>query len=314
MINFLNLHYFVLVAEKKNITRVAEDEHISQQSLSKHIKKIEDELGIELIDRSGGCSLTYAGERFYSYAVRLLSLKYEMQAEMLDMKENTHGNLRLGVTYTRGRTFLPEILPEYCRQNPFVKVTVAENNPHTLEEYLLHGHIDLYIGIDIRKHPDIETVDLYSDNLYLIVPKGIAAEVIGENVPNILPRSMRLEEFAKYNFVMLTRGNPIRKTVDNYMRKHHLSLSFSLETENSETMFALACKNMGIAIYNDFFLKMHTELISSNNCPICVIPLEGADYNSMMSIGYIKNRYMPQATARFIQTARKLFPLAPETK
>lgn len=306
MINFLNLHYFVLVAEKKNITRVAEDEHVSQQSLSKHIKKIEDELGITLIDRNAGCSLTYAGERFYEYAVKMLALKGEMEAEMLDMKESVHGNLRLGITYTRGKIFLPEILPKFCSDNPFVRVTVTENNPHALEEYLLHGHIDLYIGTDIREHPDIKTVDLFSDKLYLIVPKAIAAEVL-EKTPNIVKTPMRIEDFSKYNFVMLTRGNPIRTTVDNYMRENKINLSFSLETESSETMFALSCNSMGISVYNGLFLKMHSDLIHSADCPVCVIPLDGCVYSGKMSIGYRKERYISQPAVRFIELAKKLF-------
>ena len=73
MINFLNLKYFVRVAEERNITRVAEQEHISQQSLSSHIKKIEEEYGVKLFDRTDGFTLTYAGEKLYIYATNLLA-------------------------------------------------------------------------------------------------------------------------------------------------------------------------------------------------------------------------------------------------
>lgn len=306
MINFLNLHYFVLVAEKKNITRVAEDEHISQQSLSKHIKKIEDELGVSLIDRSSGCKLTYAGERFYDYAVRLLKVRDEMQNEMLDIKKSTHGNLRLGITYTRGKVFLPEVLPPFCEENPFVKVTITENNPHALEEYLLHGHIDLFIGTDIREHPDIETVEIFSDKLYLCVPKSIAKKVI-KDTPNIVSEAMNIKDFAQHDFVMLTRGNPIRTLIDSYMRENRINLSFSFETENSETMFALACKGMGIAIYNGLFLKMHSEMIASESCPICVIPIKDAVYSGKMSIAYSKDKYLSDAAKRFIEKAKEVY-------
>ncbi len=309
MINFLNMQYFVLVAEKKNITRVAEDEHVSQQSLSKHIKKIEDELGLELIDRNNGCELTYAGERFYEYAVKMLQIKSEMETEMHDMKDTMHGVLRLGIAYTRGMVFLPEVLPHFCKENPYVRVSVTENNPRALEEYLLHGHIDLYIGINVRSHPSIDTIDLFSDNLFLIVPKEIAKEVIGSD-QTFIEKPMRIDDFAYYNFLMLTRGNPIRKTVDDYAREHDIELKFSLETESAETMFSLACKGMGVAVYNELFLKMHKQLLESEECPISVIPLEGTRYNSMMSIGYIKDRYMPQATKRFIEMTKELLPNA----
>lgn len=313
MINFLNLHYFVLVAEKNNMTRVAEDEHITQQSLSKHIKKIEDELGVSLIDRSSGCKLTYAGERFYDYAVRLLKVRDEMQNEMLDIKKSTHGNLRLGITYTRGKIFLPEVLPPFCEQNPFVKVTITENNPHTLEEYLLHGHIDLFIGTDIRKHPEIETVNLFSDKLYLIVPKSIARKVL-KDTPNVVSRSMNIKDFSQHDFVMLTRGNPIRTLIDSYMRENRVSLSFSLETESAETMFALSCKGLGIAIYNGLFLKMHSEMIRSPDCPICIIPIKDAVYSGKMSIAYSKGKYLSDAAKKFIEAAKDIYSSSYSTK
>ena len=95
MINFLNLRYFVRVAEEKNITRVAEQEHISQQSLSNHIKKIEMEYGVQLFDRTGGLTLTHAGERMYKYAVRCLSLMHDMENELLDMTNMEQGTLRI---------------------------------------------------------------------------------------------------------------------------------------------------------------------------------------------------------------------------
>ncbi len=300
MINFLNMQYFILVAENRSITRVAEGEHISQQSLSKHIKKIEDELGVVLLDRRAGCTLTYAGERFYDYCVAMLKAKREMEKEMLHMKKGTHGNLRLGVTYTRGRVFLPEILPIFYKENPFVRISVLEDNPHTLEEHLLHGHIDLYIGSEIREHPDIQTIELYSDRLYLIVPKSIAKKVL-DDTPNISAESMEIEKFAAYNFIMLTRGNPVRGAIDNYTRQKRISLSYSLETENSETMFALSCKGVGISVYNGLFLKMHSELISSPDCPVCIIPVKGDLHSAKMSIGYLKGRYLSEAANRFIE-------------
>ena len=307
MINFLNMQYFVLIAEKKNITRVAEDEHVSQQSLSKHIKKIEDELGLELIDRNSGGGLTYAGERFYEYAVKMLQIKNEMEKEMHDMKDSTHGVLRLGIAHTRGMVFLPEILPSYCEQNPYVKVSVTENNPRALEEYLLHGHIDLYVGINIRRHPSIEVVDLFSDRLYIIAPKKMAEGII-DTTKTFCDTEMELSAFSNHNFIMLTSGNPVRNAIDKYTSEHKIELSYSLETESAETMFALSCKGMGISVYNEFFLKMHSQLLKSPDCPVCVIPLKNIEYNGMMSIGYIRDRFMSRASQKFIQMAKELVP------
>ena len=87
------------------------------------------------------------------------------------MENTEQGTLRIGISYTRGSAFLPDILPEFCAQNPFVKISIVENNSQMLEEYLLHGHIDLYIGADMRPHAEIETIELMHEKLYFIVPE-----------------------------------------------------------------------------------------------------------------------------------------------
>ena len=61
--NFRNLEYFLAAAEEKNITRAAKKLYISQQSLSEHIAKLEDELGVPLFERTPNLKLTYAGEK-----------------------------------------------------------------------------------------------------------------------------------------------------------------------------------------------------------------------------------------------------------
>ncbi|MBQ2742765.1 MAG: LysR family transcriptional regulator [Oscillospiraceae bacterium] len=297
MVNFLNLKYFVRVAEEKNITRVAEQEHISQQSLSNHIKKIEAEYGVQLFDRTGGLTLTYAGEQMYNYAVKFLSLRHDMENELLDMENTEQGTLRIGISYTRGSAFLPDILPEFCAQNPFVKISIVENNSQMLEEYLLHGHIDLYIGADMRPHAEIETIELMHEKLYFIVPEKIAGR-LGNDAYNIC-------DLEKEPFLLLSRGNRIRDMFDEYMRKENINVRVSLEAENIETLFELACKGMGITVYPEMFLRRHRDVLNSAKSPVTVIPLGDKFSESVLFIAYHKNKYRSRAAKSFIQTARE---------
>ena len=262
------------VAEEGNITRVAEQEHISQQSLSNHIKKIESAYGVALFDRTGGLTLTYAGEQVYKYAVKFLSLKHEMESELLDMTNVEQGTLRVGISYTRGSVFLPEILPEFNRKNPFIKVSIVENNSQMLEEYLLHGHIDLYIGADLRPHSEIETVPLMREKLYFVVPKSLA--------------SSGISSYADAPFLLLSKGNRVRDIFDEYLRAENINVRVQLEAENIETLFGLACMGMGITVYPEMFLKRHEDILDDENAPVVLYPI-GEKYQSLLSIGYHKD-------------------------
>ena len=72
--NFLTLHYFVKIAEELSFTKAAEKIHISQQALTTHMKKLEEELDVKLFNRKKGITLTYAGLLLNNYAIEVLQL------------------------------------------------------------------------------------------------------------------------------------------------------------------------------------------------------------------------------------------------
>ena len=299
MVNFLNLRYFVRVAEERNITRVAEQEHISQQSLSNHIKKIENAYGVTLFDRTGGLKLTYAGEQVYNYATEFLSLKRDMESKILDMTNTRQGTLRIGISYTRGLAFLPEILPDFMRHNPFIKISITENNSQMLEEYLLRGHIDLYIGAGLRPHALIKTVDLMRERMYFIVPCDIAERIGG--TPS------KISDFGNEPFLLLSKGNRIRDIFDEYLRGEQTNVNILLESENIETLFELSCRKMGITVYPETFLRRHGDFFKSDDSPVRIIPFSGKYSESILSIGYRKDKYASDALLSFIETASKRY-------
>ncbi len=296
MINFLNLKYFVRIAEEGNITRVAEQEHISQQSLSNHIKKIESEYGVSLFDRTNSFTLTYAGEQFYRHATDLLSLKNDLDSELSDITGTEQGSLKIGISYTRGTAFLPEFLPQFCQKNPFVKISISENNAQVLEEFLLHGHIDLYIGTDLRPHPEIKTIELCREKLYFVIPKKL--------IDRTSPDSLTFSDIVHLPFLLLSKGNKIRDTFDEYSISEKHPLTPALETENIETLLELSCKGMGVTVYPEMFFKRHSHLIDSPGSPVFIVPMNESQ-NSILSIGYRKNKYLSLAAKDFITMTKE---------
>ena len=118
MINFLNLEYFLVAAEELNFTRAAKRLYISQQSLSNHISNLEKEFDVVLFNRTSPLTLTYAGQALKTRARELLDLRDETYKEISDIKDFSTGQLSIGVSHTRGRFILPEILPTYQREFP----------------------------------------------------------------------------------------------------------------------------------------------------------------------------------------------------
>ena len=137
--NFQNLEYFLTVASEGNITRAAEQLHVSQQALSNQISRLEQELGCRLFERKQKLELTYAGEQFKTSAEKILDIQRQTATELDDISNNRRGELRIGISHTRGQAILPLILPKFSRLYPDVDLHVNEGSTHILEEHLQKG-------------------------------------------------------------------------------------------------------------------------------------------------------------------------------
>lgn len=306
--NFLNLQYFVMAADEGNITRAAEKLNISQQSLSNHIANLEKTFQVELFVRKPSLTLTYAGERLYSHAVRILDIQSQVENEMKDISKHKNGVLRIGISYTRGRTFLPEIVPVFKERNPFVKLTIIESNSQALEEDLLRGYIDLYVGTNIPERPEITTEQLTRDKFYLVVPKSMMKTIYGAQAEEYALKyrdETPLEAFASQPFLLLSRENRIRNIIEGYMQQKGLRLDIQMEMENIETLFALSCRGVGITVYPETFLKSTEIFRKKENDQVYFFPLNESFGGSTLSIGYHNQRYLTAAAKEFIELAKE---------
>ena len=306
--NFLNLQYFVMAADEGNITHAAEKLNISQQSLSNHIANLEKEFNVELFTRKPTLALTYAGEQLYRHAVQILDIHSRIENEMKDISKHKNGMLRVGISYTRGRTFLPDVIPVFKEHNPFMKLNIVESNSQSLEEALLRGYIDLYIGTNIPDRAEFTAKRLTEDKFYLVVPKNIMARLYGEKEAVYAEKfchEVALEDFAAQPFVLLSRENRIRNIVENYTQKHNIQLDIQLEMENIETLFALACRGVGITVYPETFLKSSVTAKGLERDQVYFFPLNESFGGSTLSIAYNNQRYLTAAAKEFIGLAKE---------
>lgn len=143
--DFNKINYLMAVAELKSFSKAAEKCFVSQPALTRCIKSIEDEVGIKLFDRS--CTpikLTYAGERYVAGMQDILELKTKLDKEMEEIAALKKDRLIIGISPTRSVTWLPRVLPAFCRAYPDVDIQFIEGNAIALEQHLAKGSIDLY--------------------------------------------------------------------------------------------------------------------------------------------------------------------------
>lgn len=313
MINFLNLEYFLVAAEELNITRAAKKLYISQQSLSNHISNLEKEFDVVLFNRTSPLTLTYAGQALKARGRELLDLRDETYKEISDIKDFSTGQLSIGVSHTRGRVILPEILPVYQAQFPGIELRLSEGNSSQLALDLLHGTVDLMIDLLPFTVEHVDTVPICGEEILMVAPDEVIEKAypgqLGE-MKQSLASAADIRLLEQCPFILLKKGNRIRSIADEIFEDAQMSPRIVLETENIETALALCAKGMGITFYPKMFMSPDQPSPSYRNAMLekSHLNLYSLNYtraNGVLGIGYHKGRYMSRAAREFIRIARE---------
>ena len=167
------LQYVVEVANQKNFTRAADKINVSQSTLSQQIGKLEDELGVKLFDRnSRTVGLTQVGEDFINQAKILLDNLEKSKQIVQEYKGLLKGTLRIGAIASLGRIDFANLMTEFCRQYPDVKLEIVQAGTYGLLEKLASKSIEIAFVIlpADDQYRDISFRHLAYDEFILALP------------------------------------------------------------------------------------------------------------------------------------------------
>ncbi|MGD9155382.1 MAG: LysR family transcriptional regulator [Bacillota bacterium] len=297
-----------IVAKELNITKAAQRLFISQQALSNHIRHLEKYYETRLFNRTPALELTYAGARLVKAATKILDLYRQIRNEIDDINHHRRGKLQLGISHTRGRAFLPDILPQFKMDHPLVEITLEEGNSAVLEEMLFHGRIDLLIGFAPILLDTVETVEILRERLFLVVPKMIMQALFEDKTEFMrgkFTESADITVFQHSPFLLMSTGNRTRTIFDHYLKQCNITPNIILETENIETLLALSLKGMGITVYPEMFIKnLSLHLTRGADSPVDFSPLNDPETVGTLVIGYMRDKYLSNAVRDFIALTR----------
>ena len=141
--NYSELHYILCIAKHQNLTRAAQELYISQPTLTKHLQKLEREMGAKLFSRNGNTYVpTYTGRKYMEYARKILQVKQDWEKELKDLTENNEGELNIAVPLMRSSCMIPQIMEEFSKKYPNVNVSIWEEAYSVQEKLLLNDQLD----------------------------------------------------------------------------------------------------------------------------------------------------------------------------
>lgn len=165
------LRYIVTLAEEKHFGRAAERCYVSQPTLSVAVKKLEEELGITLFERSKShITVTDTGNRVISQAQRVLDQVSVIKDIAQTGKDQLSAPLRVGAIYTIGPYLFPHLMPELHRAAPEMPLYIEENYTAVLREKLRHSELDAIIVALPFNEPEVVTLPLYDEPFVVLMP------------------------------------------------------------------------------------------------------------------------------------------------
>ena len=171
--NLSELRYTLAVAQERNFRRAAERCFISQPALSTAIHKLEEELGVQIFERSRTeVSLTTVGQRIVEQAQRVMEEAERIRSIAREGRDQLIGPLRLGLIHTIGPYVLPDLIPALHARAPEMPLEVEENTTSQLELSLKNGAVDLVVVALPFESPGIDLLPLYDEKFEVVVPAG----------------------------------------------------------------------------------------------------------------------------------------------
>ena len=214
------LQVFCKVVEHKSFSEAGRTVHLSQPTVSSHIKDLEDHFSCRLIDRLAKEAVpTRAGDLLYGYAVRLLALRNETETAMAEFMGKIRGRLSLGGSTIPGAYILPKIMGEYLDSHPEVNISLHVGDTEKIVGDTLSGLLELsLVGAKIAGKRVIQE-QVMEDRMRLVAPalhKWASRDFI------------ELKEFLKEPFILREEGSGTRKSIRDSLQK----VGFAIEDLN----------------------------------------------------------------------------------
>jgi LysR family transcriptional regulator, carnitine catabolism transcriptional activator len=246
-INLNQLRVFVAVARLGNFTRAAERLHLSQPSMSLHIRQLEQDLGVRLFDRSTrSVALTRAGDDFLPTAERLLDDVQSAVASVADLAARRRGRVAVAVLPSVAAELLPRAIAALHVRHPAITVSLRDDVAEQIPARVRSGEVDFGLGAIDSIDADIAGSPLVSDELIAVFPPSHSLAHGGEAVRTTSSAKTTWRALAKYPFVAMSRDSSVRRLTEQAFAHNGLVLEPAFEARYMSTAVGIIAHGLGV--------------------------------------------------------------------
>ncbi len=245
--NIRDLKYLVAVADTLHFGQAADHCFVSQPTLSMQIKKLEDELGVAIFERTNKQVLvTPIGERLIAQARQILFEVDKLKSIAEQAKCPLSGDFRLGIIPTLGPYLLPIMLPAIHKKLPNLNLIITENKTEHLVEQLLQGDIDVTILALPINEPSLKQTVLFEEPFYL---------ALHASHPLCAKDKISLNDLRDADLLLLEEGHCLRDQALEACQFVGAKQQHGTQATSLETLRHMVAANLGITLLPELAIK-----------------------------------------------------------
>jgi DNA-binding transcriptional LysR family regulator len=283
------LEVFLAVARERRFSRAAEKLFRTQSAVSQTIRKLEDELGEALFDRSSrNGMLTDAGTVLYEYAEKLINLRGEATESLSELRELQKGKLAIAANEFTTLYLLP-VLAEFRRLHPMIRITVERSFGSRIPDDVLQHNVEFGVLSYQAQEANLHSVSVFLDELVFVVPPT-------HPLANTLQVSIR--QLGAESFVAHIVSSPYRDKVIQLFKRYKTPLHMDLELPTLQAIKQFVALGNGVALLPE--ISVETEIARGE---LVRIPVRELQLKRKLRLIYRKGANLSHAGRAFLKVA-----------
>jgi DNA-binding transcriptional LysR family regulator len=288
-IELSQLEVFLAVARERRFSRAAEKLFRTQSAVSQTIRKLEDELGEPLFDRSSREGiLTDAGKVLYEYAEKLINLRSEAAESLSELRELQKGKLAIAANEFTVLYLLP-VLAEFRRLHPMIKITVERTLGSRIPDEVLQHSAEFGVLSYEPQDANLHSLVVFQDELVFVVPPTHPLA----SAPQVSIRQLGAESFVAHIV-----SSPYREKVIQLFRRYKTPLHMDLELPTLQAIKQFVAMGNGVALIPE--ISVEPEIARGE---LIRIPVRELQLKRKLRLIYRKHANLSHAARAFLKVA-----------
>ena len=278
------LQVFLKVVKNMNFSRAAEELYMTQPAVSQYIKSLEDELNVQLFDRSQKkIQLTKAGDIVFYYGKEINMLSTKMNRALDDLTNHVAGELLLGASYSYGEYLLPKRLALFLTDYPQVIPRIYIDNTTEIADKVINQTLDLGIIEGSIHNKRIVTHKIATDHMVIVAKSEQAVHNLNDQT-----------------WIIREQGSGTREAFEHFINEHNIVPQRILEFGSTQLIKEAVTNGLGVALLSEWTIKNEMQLNR-----LQIVLKDKYNYNRDFHAIHLNTPFLSKTAETFLEFLKK---------